>query len=206
MPPQVRSLAAKRASQGPYGHLRTRRFLGSCIKGTRMAVFVLDKAGRPLMPCTEKRARLLLQRGRARVHRLVPFVIRLVDRQVADCAFQSLRVKIDPGSKHTGLALVRDAERTDTATGKPQRGASVLNLFELVHRGRQISEALTARRAMRRRRRGNLRYRPPRFLNRTHSPPSEGLTAPSVMALPVPPKRLAASLASTPRGHHFVLG
>ena len=141
-----------------------------------MAVFVLDKAGLPLMPCTEKRARLLLQRGRARVHRLVPFVIRLVDLQAADCSFQPLRVKIDPGSKHTGLALVRDAEQTDTATGKIQRGVHVLNLFELVHRGHHISEALTARSAKRGRRRGSLRYRAPRFLNRTQSkgwlPPS----------------------------------
>ncbi|QQX84517.1 RRXRR domain-containing protein [Cupriavidus necator] len=32
-----------------------------------MAVFVLDKHGKPLMPCSEKRARLLLERGRARV-------------------------------------------------------------------------------------------------------------------------------------------
>ncbi|WP_300054788.1 RNA-guided endonuclease IscB [Malikia sp.] len=119
------------------------------------------------MPCTEKRARLLLERGRARVHRLVPFVIRLVDRQVTDCALQPLRVKLDPGSKGTGLALVRDTEQVDANTGEIQRGASVLNLMELVHRGREISEALTARRQMRRRRRGaNLRYRAPGFLNR----------------------------------------
>ncbi|MBK1648074.1 hypothetical protein CKO36_15880, partial [Rhabdochromatium marinum] len=38
-----------------------------------MAVFVLDKQKNPLMPCTEKRARLLLQRGRAVVVRLHPF-------------------------------------------------------------------------------------------------------------------------------------
>jgi hypothetical protein len=36
-----------------------------------LAVFVLDTQGQALMPCTEKRARLLLARGRARVHRLV---------------------------------------------------------------------------------------------------------------------------------------
>ncbi len=30
-----------------------------------MAVMVLDKAKKPLMPCSEKRARLLLGRGRA---------------------------------------------------------------------------------------------------------------------------------------------
>ena len=47
-----------------------------------MAVFILDRQGKTLMPCTEKRARLLLVRGRARVHRVVPFVIRLVDRGI----------------------------------------------------------------------------------------------------------------------------
>ena len=142
-----------------------------------MSVFVLDKEGLPLMPCTEKRARLLLQRGRARVHRLQPFVIRLVDRQVADCYFQPLRVKIDPGSRYTGLGLVCDTEKINPATGQPQRGASVLNLFELVHRGPQISESLTSRSAMRHRRRGNLRYRAPRFLNRTRP---KGWLAPSL--------------------------
>ena len=82
-----------------------------------MAVLVLDRSGKPLMPCSEKRARLLLERGRARVHRVVPMVIRLVDRQVADCTLQPVRVKLDPGSKTTGLALVRDAERIDVTTG-----------------------------------------------------------------------------------------
>ena len=132
-----------------------------------MAVFVLDRSGKALMPCSEKRARLLLARGRARVHRVVPFVIRLVDRQAKTSTLQPLRIKLDPGSRTTGLALVRDTEHVDASTGEIQRGAVVLNLFELVHRGRQISEALTARRAMRGRRRGNLRYRAPRFLNRT---------------------------------------
>lgn len=140
-------------------------------------VYVLDRSGKPLMPCSEKRARLLLERGRARVHRLVPFVIRLVDRERATCELQPLRLKLDPGSKSTGLALVRDTERVDTNTGEIQRGAAVLNLFELVHRSRKISEALTARRQMRRRRRGNLRYRAPRFLNRTRS---SGWLAPSL--------------------------
>ena len=79
---------------------------------------------------------------------------------------QPLRLKLDPGSKATGLALVRDTEALDVATGKLQRGAVVLNLFELMHRGRQISEALNARRQMRRRRRSQLRYRAPRCLNR----------------------------------------
>ena len=121
------------------------------------------------MPCTEKRAKLLLQRGRARVHRLVPFVIRLVDKHAVDCALQPLRLKLDPGSKATGIALVRETDSGSVA---------VLNLVELVHRGHKISEALTARRQMRRRRRGNLRYRAPRFLNRGNK--GKGWLAPSL--------------------------
>ena len=131
-----------------------------------MAVFVLDNQGKALMPCTEKRARLLLERARARVHRLVPMVIRLVDRQASCSRLQPLRLKLDPGSKTTGLALVRHSEQVAAVSGEIQAAVSVLNLFELVHRGRQISEALTARRQMRRRRRNNLRLRAPRFLNR----------------------------------------
>lgn len=130
-----------------------------------MSVYVLDRSGKPLMPCSEKRASKLLASGRARVHRLQPFVIRLVDRTQADCALQPLRLKLDPGSKTTGVALVSDLELVDTS-GKTHRGAAVMNLMEIVHRGRQISESLTARRQMRRRRRNNLRYRTPRFLNR----------------------------------------
>ena len=143
-----------------------------------MAVFVLDTEGQALMPCTEKRARLLLARGGARVHRLVPMVIRLVDRQVASCALQPLRLKLDLGSKTTGLVLVRDAETIDQQSGEVQTAAVVLNLMELVHRGKQISEALTARRHMRRRRRSQLRHRAPRFLNRGNQ--QRGWLAPSL--------------------------
>lgn len=63
-----------------------------------MSVFVLDRSGKPLMPCTEKRAKMMLTRGRARVHRVVPFVIRLTDRLADSSSFQPLRIKIDPGS------------------------------------------------------------------------------------------------------------
>jgi 5-methylcytosine-specific restriction endonuclease McrA len=120
------------------------------------------------MPCSEKRARLLLGRCRARVHRVVPFVIRLTDRRAEESGYQALRVKLDPGSKATGIALAREADSR----------IAVLSLFELVHRGRQISEALTARRSFRRRRRGaNLRYRAPRFNNRTRP---RGWLAPSL--------------------------
>lgn len=127
-----------------------------------MAVFVLDRQSKALMPCSERRARQLLARGRARVHRVMPFVVRLIDRQADTCTFQPLRLKLDLGSKATGLALVRESERVEAETGKVQRETAVLSLFDLLHRGAQISKALTARSSMR----GNLRYCAPRFLNR----------------------------------------
>ena len=143
-----------------------------------MSVFVLDRSGTPLMPCSEKRAKLLLARRRARVHRLAPFAIRLVDRHAASSTFQHLQIKLDPGSKTTGVALVRINDQVSAASGEVQREAAVLNLFELLHRGRQISEALTQRAAFRRRRRSaNLRYRAPRFDNRRKT---EGRLAPSL--------------------------
>ena len=111
----------------------------------------------------------MLERGRARVARRFPFTIRLVDRLVEESLLQPVRIKLDPGSKTTGLAVVRDEGGN--------HGQAVLFLAELHHRGRQISEALTARRSMRRRRRGNLRYRPARFDNRTKP---EGWLAPSL--------------------------
>ncbi|WP_269901321.1 RNA-guided endonuclease IscB [Paenalcaligenes faecalis] len=144
-----------------------------------MAVFVLDQHQKPLMPCSEKRARLLLARGRARVHRLIPFTIRLIDRAVAQSELQPLELKIDPGSKTSGLALVRNRNTVNAETGEITATAHVLNLFELIHRGAQISHALTARRQMRRRRRSaNLRYRAPRFLNRKNK--GKGWLAPSL--------------------------
>ncbi|WNK20865.1 RNA-guided endonuclease IscB [Halomonas piscis] len=120
-----------------------------------MAVFVLDNRKQPLMPCSEKRARLLLEDGRAVVHKRYPFAIRLKDRVGGDT--QPLRLKLDPGSKTTGLAVVR----------KAGDGQHVLCLFDLVHRGFQIKKALEQRATFRRRRRSaNLRYRAPRFDNR----------------------------------------
>ncbi|MFI5342301.1 MAG: RNA-guided endonuclease IscB [Candidatus Methylomirabilales bacterium] len=122
-----------------------------------MAVFVLDKNKKPLMPCSEKRARLLLHSRRARVHRVYPFTIRLVDRTRAESLLQPLRLKLDPGSKVTGVAVVRTM----------RVGQQVLHLAEVEHRGNGIRKLLQQRAASRRRRRSaNLRYRAPRFDNR----------------------------------------
>ncbi len=145
-----------------------------------MAVLVLDRKKRPLMPCTPKRARKLLECGRARAHLLFPFCIRLVDRSIKQSAAQPLRLALDPGSKSTGLAISRIEEVTDEVTdadGVIEPVMHIVFLMELAHRGRAIMESLHARSAMRRRRRGNLRYRTPRFSNRIKP---KGWLAPSL--------------------------
>ena len=144
-------------------------------EGESVAVFVLDKRKKPLMPCSEKRARLLLERKKAVVHKISPFTIRLKDRIGGEV--QPVRIKLDPGSRTTGIALVRDESTMSPETGKTETTAHVLFLAELTHRGGQIRDRLTARRAFRRRRRAHLRYRKPRFDNRTRP---EGWLAPSL--------------------------
>ncbi len=74
---------------------------------TASRVFVVDRHGRPLMPCHPARARKLLTSGRARVHRLASFVIRLVDKVVEQSEVPGVEVGIDPGSKFTGVSVFR---------------------------------------------------------------------------------------------------
>jgi 5-methylcytosine-specific restriction endonuclease McrA len=127
-----------------------------------MAVFVLGRDKRPLDPCSEKRAKKLLKSGRARVHMLVPFAIRLIDRTVDDCVIHPCKLKLDPGSKTTGVAAVRE-----TDVGSPDGPkVEVIALFEIEHRGSVIRDKLTKRKGHRRHRRCKLRFRQPRFLNR----------------------------------------
>lgn len=133
-------------------------------------VFVLDKNKKPLMPCTEKRARLLLSRKRAVVHKVSPFTIRLKDRTVTQSVLQPLRCKIDPGSKVTGFAVLRESESDE---------AEAILLGE-VHHKRGIKAKLDNRRSLRRSRRNRkTRYRQPRFNNRRRQ---EGWLPPSLTA------------------------
>ena len=78
------------------------------------------------------RARILLKLGRAVVFRRYPFTIILKDRGHAPAAREH-RIKIDPGSKTTGVAIVQEA------TGR------VVAAVEIEHRGRAIKASLKAR-------------------------------------------------------------
>jgi 5-methylcytosine-specific restriction endonuclease McrA len=121
-----------------------------------MRVFVLDKNLKPLDPCHQARARELLDKGRAKIFRRYPFTIVLQDRVFEASVTHSHRIKIDPGSKVTGIAVVQEE------TGR------VTNALEVSHRGQQIKNSLESRRSLRRGRRNRkTRYRKPRLLNRT---------------------------------------
>jgi len=107
------------------------------------------------MPCHPARARQLLREGRAAVLRRYPFTIILKGRTGGET--QPIEVKIDPGSRATGIALVAEFKQGKTAVWG----------VELQHRGQQIKNALDSRRSLRRSRRSRkTRYRAPRFDNR----------------------------------------
>ncbi len=123
-----------------------------------MRVFVLDKNKKPLDPCPTGTAWKLLKRGRAAVFKRFPFTIILKDRTVEESVVHEHQVKIDPGSKVTGMAVVADFPR----------GKEVVFAAEIEHRGWQVKANLDKRRAARRfRRQRKTRYRKCRQDNRT---------------------------------------
>jgi 5-methylcytosine-specific restriction endonuclease McrA len=114
-------------------------------------VFVVDQQQKPCRPVHPGRARHLLTPGRAAVYRRFPFTIMLREGELTE---EPVRLKLDPGSKTTGLAVVNDA------TGQ------VVWAAEVTHRGQQVKARLDQRRSCRRSRRSrHTRYRSARFLN-----------------------------------------
>ena len=123
---------------------------------------VIDINKQPLDPIHPAAARKLLDHGEAAVFRSYPFTIILK----REATFQPTPVilKLDPGSKQTGIALLK--------------GDQVIFAAVLTHRGRAIQASLESRKGIRRGRRArHTRYRPARFLNRTRP---KGWLAPSL--------------------------
>jgi 5-methylcytosine-specific restriction endonuclease McrA len=118
-------------------------------------VFVLDTRYQPVDPIHPGWARKLLSSGKAAVFRRYPFTI-ILKKEVVNPEVQPLGLKLDPGSKTTGVALVNDTS------------GEVVFAAEIQHRGHAIKEALESRRAIRRnRRQRKTRYRKPRCKNRS---------------------------------------
>src|SRR3974377_785868 len=97
-------------------------------------VFVLDTNKQPLDPVHPGYARLMLKRGRAAVWRRFPFTI-ILNAAVASPQAEPLGVKLDPGSKTSGIAVLNDVS------------GEVVFAAELEHRGYKISDAVVERRA-----------------------------------------------------------
>lgn len=125
-----------------------------------MFVYVLNKHGKPLMPCKPRKARILLKEKKAKVVNRTPFTIQLL--YGSSGYKQPINLGVDAGSKYIGLsATTMDKE-----------------LFKATVELRQdISKLLESRRSQRRNRRSKLWYRKPRFLNRRNR---KGKVAPSV--------------------------
>jgi len=116
------------------------------------------------MPCHPARARELLAKGRAVVARFLPLAIRLKDKTGG--ITQPIQLKIDPGSKTTGIALTTILR--------------ILILIEISHRKAAVQKKMGQRKSYRRRRRSaNTRCRKPRFNNRRKA----GFIPPSIRSI-----------------------
>jgi N6-L-threonylcarbamoyladenine synthase len=126
-----------------------------------LRVYVKNKRGEPLMPCSPRKARVLLKEGKARVVRRTPFIIQLTIPTGE--TKQEITLGVDSGFTHVGLSAISDK--------KELFSADVTLRTDMVK--------LNSERAMyRRSRRGRkTRYRKPRFLNRARA---KGWLAPSI--------------------------
>ena len=126
-------------------------------------VYVLNRHGRPLMPCTPAKARHLLDAGKAKVRHRTPFTIQLLYGSTGYT--QEVILGVDAGSKTIGLSAATETEELFSAEVKPRN---------------DVVELMSARRQFRRARRNRTtRYRKPRFDNRVRSK-HKGWLAPSV--------------------------
>jgi len=131
------------------------------LKGENMLVYVLNHKGRPIMPCSPRKARLLLKSGRTKVVKRTPFTIQWV---VPTRSFtQPVSIGVDSGYKNIGLSAVTDKQELYSAEVALRQDIVKLN-----------SERRQYRRFRRYRKTW---YRKPRFLNRKKP---KGWLAPSI--------------------------
>ena len=129
-----------------------------------MLVYVINKHGKPLMPCKPRKARLLLKNKQAKILKYEPFTIQLL--YGSSGYKQKVSLGIDAGSKYVGASAT---------TKKQELYASQTELH-----GGMIVKLLSDRRELRRSRRSRkTRYRKPRFSNRVHSK-HKGWLSPSI--------------------------
>lgn len=124
-------------------------------------VYVINKDGKPLMPTTPRKARVLLRDGKAKVVQRTPFTIKL--NYPCGGNTQPITLGVDAGSKTIGLSAT-------TEEGELYAAEVTLRT--------DVTKNLATRREFRRARRNRkTRYRKPRFQNRKKP---KGWLAPTV--------------------------
>lgn len=117
-------------------------------------VCVVSKSNKPLMPCSNVVARLLLKQGKAKVKRREPFTIKLLYNTTSYT--QQLTLGVDTGSGTIGTAV-------------SDNNNNIIYMSEVTVRN-DITDKMIQRAKYRRSRRNRkTRYRKARFLNRGNS-------------------------------------
>lgn len=119
-----------------------------------MVVYVISQDGRPLMPTTPRKARLLLMAGRAKCIRRAPFTLKLLYKTTTYT--QPITLGIDTGSSKIGSAAVKD-------------NGDVVYVSEIEIRNGIAGKMKQRAKYRRNRRSRKTRYRPARWLNRKNS-------------------------------------
>lgn len=136
--------------------------MGQAGQNPRVSVaYVLSMRGKPLMPCSPRRARVLLTSGKARVANSTPFVIQLT-YQTGETK-QPITLGVDAGYEFVGLSAVSNQRELYSSETQLRTDIVKLNSERRIYR--------------RNRRSRKTWYRQSRFLNRKRP---EGWLAPSI--------------------------
>jgi hypothetical protein len=125
-----------------------------------MKVLVINSHGQPLMPTSPRKARLLLESGKAKIVGRDPFTIQLI--YGSSGYKQPVILGIDVGYQNVGFSAITESDEL------------IGGELELLD---GVSERITERSKYRRQRRNRLRHRAPRFDNRKRK---KGWLAPSI--------------------------
>lgn len=128
-----------------------------------VSVYVLNQRGKPLMPCSPRKAKVLLKQRKAKVVKRSPFTIQLTT--ATGETKQEIVLGVDTGFSNVGVSAITEKKELLSATFKLRTN---------------ISDLLKERVMYRRGRRNKLWYREPRWNNRANAR-KEGRLMPSVL-------------------------
>jgi len=132
-------------------------------QNTSVSVYVLNQRVEPLMPCSPRKAKVLLKQRKAKVVKRSPFTIQLTI--ATGETKQEVILGVDTGYSNVGVSAITEKKELLSATFKLRTN---------------ISDLLKERSMYRRGRRNRLWYREPRWKNRANAR-KEGRLMPSIL-------------------------